>query len=146
MEAAGGVDVEVGDATRFGGGAGVIEDGGGVGTLAGLDDFDAGAGGPDFELLDGGGAEGVCGAEQDCAVPGAGPGGDLAGGSGFAGAVDADEEGHTGRLSGIDDGFLRCFQDGADLGFEERAELFAAFDGAAFGAVAEGVEDFGGGL
>jgi len=37
-------------------------------------------------------------------------------------------------------------QDGLDLGFEEIAELLAAFDGFAKGAVAQGFEDGGGGL
>ncbi len=52
----------------LGGGAGVVERGGGVAALFGLDDLDVGALGPDFELLDGGGAEGVGGAEQDGAA------------------------------------------------------------------------------
>ncbi len=70
VEAAGGVDDEDLGAARLGGGAGVVERGGGVAALLGLDDLDAGACGPDFELLDGGGAEGVGGAEQDGAVLG----------------------------------------------------------------------------
>ncbi len=38
------------------------------------------------------------------------------------------------------------FEDGAELLLEEGAQLFAAFDGLVAGAVAEGGEDFGGGL
>ena len=63
--------IEIVDVAGLGGGDGVVEDGGRVAALAGLDHLDAGAGGPDFKLLDGGGAEGVGGAEQDGAVLGA---------------------------------------------------------------------------
>ena len=90
VEAAGCVDDEDASGARFGGGGGVEEGGGGVAALAGLDDVDAGAGGPDFKLLDGGGAEGVGCAEQDGAALGAIKRGELAGGGGLAGAVDAD--------------------------------------------------------
>ena len=93
VEAAGGVDDELGDVAGFGGAECVVEDGRGVAALAGLDHFDAAAAGPDFKLLDGGGAEGVGGAEEDGLVLGAVPGGELAAGGGLAGAVDADQEG-----------------------------------------------------
>ena len=56
VEAAGGVDEENACGAGFGGGAGVVERGGGIAALAGLDDLDAGALGPDLKLLDGGGA------------------------------------------------------------------------------------------
>ncbi len=68
MEAAGGVDDEDVGVAGLGGGAGVVERGGGVAALFGFDDLDVGALGPDFELLDGGGAEGVGGAEEDGAA------------------------------------------------------------------------------
>jgi len=64
----------------------------GVAAGAGFDYLDAGAGGPDFKLLDGGGAVSVGGAEENGAVSGAGPGGQLADSGGFAGAVDAYQE------------------------------------------------------
>ena len=70
VEATGGVDDEDGGGAGFGGGEGVEECGGRVAALFGLDDVDAGALGPDFELLDGGGAEGVGGAEEDCVALG----------------------------------------------------------------------------
>ena len=79
VEAAGGVDVEVVDVAGLGGGDGVVEDGGGVASVAGLDHLHAGAGGPDFQLLDGGGAKGVRGAEEDGVALRAVPGGELAG-------------------------------------------------------------------
>ena len=97
VEAAGSVDVEVGDVARFSGGDGVVENGRGVAALAGLDHFHAAAGGPDFQLLDGCGAEGVGGAEEDGAVLRAAPGSQLAAGGGLAGAVDADQECDLGR-------------------------------------------------
>ena len=68
-------------------------------------------------------------------------------GGGFAGAVDADEEGDFGAgLGGPGIGRMRGFEDGAEFLLEQGAEFFAAFDGLAAGAVAQGVEDGGGGL
>ena len=92
MEAAGGVyDERVGGA-RFGGGHGVVDDGGGIGAGFLLDDIDAVTRGPDFELLDGGGTEGVGGAEDHAEIVLAEAVGELADAGGFAGAVHADDE------------------------------------------------------
>ena len=103
VEAAGGVDDEDLGPAGFGGGAGVVEGGRGVATLLGFDDLDAGALGPDFELLDGGGAEGVGGAEQHATVLGGEVRGELARGGGFAGAVDPDHhDDFRARLRVID--------------------------------------------
>ncbi len=146
MEAAGGVDVELVDGAGFGGGDGVVEDGGGIAARLGLDHFDAGARGPDFKLLDCGGAEGVGGAEKDGVALRAGPGGELAAGGGFAGAVDADEEGDFWRHLRVRGcRRLRGTKDCDQLLFQEVAQLGAAFNGLVAGAVAEGVEDGGGG-
>ena len=65
VEAAGSVDNQLVDMAGFGGGGRVVEDGCRVAAPAGLDHLHAGAGGPDFKLLDGGGAEGVGGAEEN---------------------------------------------------------------------------------
>src|SRR6202044_3403466 len=59
VEAAGGVDEKDASVAGLGGGEGVEERGGGIATLARLDEVDVGALGPDFELLDGSGAEGI---------------------------------------------------------------------------------------
>ncbi len=145
VEAAGGVDDEDLGGTGFGGGAGVVERGGGVAALPGLDDGDVGAGGPDLELLDGGGAEGVGGAEQDGTSLSGEVGGELAGGGGLAGAVDADHHDDLGRRVGMVDGPSDAVEDGFELGFEELLELVAALDSGAEGALAEVFEDQGGG-
>ena len=145
MQAAGGVDVEIVDGAGLGGGDGVVEDGRRVAALPGLDHLDAGARGPDFKLLDGGGAKCVGGAEEHGAALRAGPCGELAAGSGFAGAVDADEESDFGRRLRCGSRPLRGTEDGDQLFFQKIAELGAAFDGLMAGAVAERVEDGGGG-
>ncbi len=149
MEAAGGVDDEYLRVAGLGGGAGVVECGGGVAALLGLDDLDVGALGPDFELLDGGGAEGVGGAEEDgsgWSIFSAGEvGGELAGGGGFAGAVDADHHDDLGRGGGVFDGAGYTVEDLLEFGFEELLELVAALDAGAEGALAEVFHDDGGG-
>ena len=123
----------------FGGGAGVVEGGGGVSALAGLDEGDVGAGGPDFELLDGGGAEGVGGAEEDGAALAAVEGSEFAGGGGFAGAVDADHhDDFGGRASAWRDGSGDPIEDGFELEGEEAAELVAGLDALAHGAAGGG--------
>ena len=48
VQAAGGVDDELGDVAGFRGARGVVEHGCGITALAGLDHFDAAAAGPDF--------------------------------------------------------------------------------------------------
>jgi len=59
VEATGGIHNQLVDVVRFGGGDCVIKHRSRVAAMAGLDHFDAGAGSPDFKLLDGRGAEGV---------------------------------------------------------------------------------------
>ena len=64
MQAAGGVDEDRAAPARLARGHGVEDDRGRVGALARADDIDAGAAGPDLELLDGRRAERVGGADQ----------------------------------------------------------------------------------
>ena len=96
--------------------AGVEERGGRVAALAGLDDVDAGALRPDFELLDGGGAEGIGCAEQDGAALGAEERSELAGGGGLAGAVDANHHDDFRWGGGVRDGAGDVVEDAQDFG------------------------------
>ena len=129
-------------AARFCGLERVVEDGGGIASLTGLDELDAAALTPDFKLLDGGGAKGVSGAEQNGFALSAEEGCELAAGGGLSGSVDADHEDDFGRG---DDGSRRALllvEDGLELIFQKLLELGSAFDLPAFGAVAQRVENF----
>ena len=149
VETAGGVDDEDVGGAGFGGGACVVECGGGVAALLGFDDLDVGALGPDFELLDGSGAEGVGGAEEDGArrpiFSGGEVGGELAGGGGFAGAVDPNHHDDFGRSSGMLDGAGYAVEYLLQLGLEELLEFVAALDAGAEGALAQVFHDDRGG-
>ena len=101
VQAAGGVDVEIVDAARLGGGDGVVEHGRRVAALTRLDHLHARARGPDFELLDRRGAKSIGGAEEHGVPLCAGPRGELAAGGRFAGAVNADEEGDLRRQPAV---------------------------------------------
>ena len=91
VEAAGRVDEDHVRAARLGRGERVEGDRGGVGALVLLDDLDAGARGPDVELLGRGRAERV-GRAQEHALAGAAVGvGHLADRGRLADAVDADD-------------------------------------------------------
>ncbi len=129
------------DVAGLGGGERVVERGGGVAALAGLDEVHAGALGPDFELLDGGGAEGVGGAEQDGLAFAAVHGGELAAGGGLAGAVHADHHDDLGRRGGVRDGRVDRGEDAEQLGLEQDFELRAAGDALAQRALAQAGED-----
>src|ERR1035441_420222 len=146
VQAASGVDVEVLDAASFCGRDCVVEYGGWVTSVFGLDHLNAGARGPDFKLFDCCGAKCVGGAQEHGVALRAAPGSQLAAGGGFAGAVDAYEERDLGRGCGRGDFALRGFKNGLELNFEEVAQLIAALDGFAECAVAQGVEDGVGGL
>ncbi len=86
----------------FRGGDGVVNDGGGIGAGFLLDDFDAVAMRPDFELLDGGGAESVGGAEHHAEIIFAQTIRELADAGGFAGTVHADDENHARALAVVE--------------------------------------------
>src|SRR5712692_43528 len=95
VQASGGIhDDDVGRA-RFGSGDSVVNNRGGVGAGFLLDDFDAVALRPDFQLLDRGGAKRVRGAEHHAAAFLAQPVGELPDAGGLARAVHAVNDNHA---------------------------------------------------
>src|SRR5882672_209813 len=99
MQAPGGIDDDDIGGARFGGGDCIVNDRGGVGAGFLLDDLDAVALCPDFQLLDRGGAKRVRGAEHHAASFLAQPVREFSDAGGLARAVDADNENDAGAAA-----------------------------------------------
>jgi hypothetical protein len=94
VQAAGGIHDHCVGSPGFRGGHGVKDDRGGVSAGFLLDDFDAVALCPDFQLFDRGGTKRVGSAKHDAAAVLAESIGEFADTGGLAGAVDTDDKNH----------------------------------------------------
>ncbi len=146
VEAACGVDDEDVGVAGEGSFAGVEGDGAGVGVLLVFDDLDAGALGPDGELLDGGGSEGIAGGEDDFFVLGGEVGGEFGDGGGFAGAVDAGDHDDGGWCGGEVEGAVLFGPIVDEFFLEEGEDLFCGGNFSVLPGGAEVVGDEEGGF
>ena len=120
----------------------VKNDGGGVGSLTGLDQRDPGAVGPDLQLLAGGGTEGVACSQHDPATLTGVVIGQLGNAGGLAHAVHANDQ-NDGRLAGKIHLGIRCHFLGNDVAQGIR-RLFAGLQALFVHAVAELIHQFDG--